>query len=182
MDEPFLSRWSRRKLEAKDPPSAVLPAAELPATESGVQSAPAAEPAAPGPAQDRSAEYREYFDPQVDEKLRRAALKNLFSDPHFNVMDGLDTYIDDYSKPDPIPEAMLRRLNQAKELFIFDDETKPDAGASGQTMVAAEPEPALPAMPEDMSMPADPADARISGMDAATGSTATPPLDYARKS
>ena len=30
-------------------------------------------------------------------------MKKLFSDPHFNVMDGLDTYIDDYGKPDPIP-------------------------------------------------------------------------------
>ena len=30
-------------------------------------------------------------------------MKKLFSDPHFNVMDGLDTYIDDYGKPDPLP-------------------------------------------------------------------------------
>ena len=40
-------------------------------------------------------------------------MKKLFSDPHFNVMDGLDTYIDDYGKPDPIPLSMLRRMNQA---------------------------------------------------------------------
>ena len=30
-------------------------------------------------------------------------MKKLFADPHYNVMDGLDVYIDDYSKPDPIP-------------------------------------------------------------------------------
>ena len=41
-----------------------------------------------------------------------AALKKLFSDPHFNVMDGLDTYIDDYGKPDPIPPSMLRAHSQ----------------------------------------------------------------------
>ena len=76
-------------------------------------------------------EYREFFDPQVDEKLRRTALKGLFKDPHFNVMDGLDTYIDDYSIADPIPEAMLRRLNQAKELFLFDEEKKTAEGAAG---------------------------------------------------
>ncbi len=65
----------------------------------------------------------------MDERLRQAALRGLFKDPHFNVMDGLDTYIDDYSLADPIPEAMLRRLNQAKELFLFDDENKAAAGA-----------------------------------------------------
>ena len=50
-------------------------------------------------------------------------MKKLFSDPHFNVMDGLDTYIDDYGKPDPIPLSMLRRMNQAAVLGLFDDET-----------------------------------------------------------
>ena len=43
-------------------------------------------------------------------------MKKLFADPHFNVMDGLDTYIDDYAKPDPIPPAMLRQLASAKFL------------------------------------------------------------------
>ena len=31
-------------------------------------------------------------------------------------MDGLDTYIDDYGKPDPIPLSMLRQMNQAAVL------------------------------------------------------------------
>jgi hypothetical protein len=55
----------------------------------------------------------------------------MFGDPHFNVMDGLDTYIDDYSKPDPIPAAMLRQLNQAKDLLLFEDEKQTDEGAAG---------------------------------------------------
>ena len=49
-------------------------------------------------------------------------MKKLFADPHFNVMDGLDTYIDDYGKPDPIPASMLRQMNQSKFLGLFDDE------------------------------------------------------------
>ena len=49
-------------------------------------------------------------------------MKKLFADPHFNVMDGLDTYIDDYGKPDPIPLAMLRQMNQSKFLRLFDDD------------------------------------------------------------
>ena len=49
--------------------------------------------------------------------MRRAALKKLFSDPHFNVMDGLDVYIDDYSKTEPIPPAMLAGLRQAQKIL-----------------------------------------------------------------
>mgnify|MGYP001577037586 FL=1 len=56
----------------------------------------------------------------VDESVKRAALKTLFADPHFNVMDGLDTYIDDYSKPDPIPPEILRKLRQSETLGLFD--------------------------------------------------------------
>jgi len=135
--EAFLSRWSRRKLEAKESP-ATAPEAERPAAAKAAPPAEAAEPAAAEPHLRDSAGYREFFDPRVDEKLRRAALKGLFSDPHFNIMDGLDTYIDDYSIADPIPEAMLRRLNQAKELFLFDDEKETTAEAGD---AAAQPSP-----------------------------------------
>jgi hypothetical protein len=48
----------------------------------------------------------------VAPELRSRALKKLFTDPHFNVMDGLDTYIDDYGKPDPIPESWYGRMNR----------------------------------------------------------------------
>lgn len=53
----------------------------------------------------------------VDENVKRSALKKLFSDPHFNIMDGLDIYIDDYSKPDPIPPEMMAMLEHAKGLL-----------------------------------------------------------------
>ncbi len=58
----------------------------------------------------------------VDPKLRVAALKKLFADPRFNRMDGLDVYIDDYGKPDPLPPGMLRRLEQGRSLGLFRDE------------------------------------------------------------
>ena len=57
-------------------------------------------------------------------------MKKLFADPHFNVMDGLDIYIDDYSKPDPIPTPMLRQLASAKFLDLFDEEEKEEAEAA----------------------------------------------------
>lgn len=57
----------------------------------------------------------------VAPEVRNAAMKKLFADPHYNVMDGLDIYIDDYSRPDPIPAAMLRQMTGARLLKIFDD-------------------------------------------------------------
>jgi hypothetical protein len=53
----------------------------------------------------------------VDAAVRRTALKKLFADPHFNAMDGLDVYIDDYTKPSPVTEAMLASLEHAKRVF-----------------------------------------------------------------
>jgi hypothetical protein len=89
-------------------------------------------------------DYRAFFHPKVDEDVRRAALKKLFSDPRFNVMDGLDVYIDDYSKTEPIPPAMLAGLRQAQKILEWakgeeqekkegaQEHAKPDAAASSQ--------------------------------------------------
>jgi len=35
-------------------------------------------------------------------------------------MDGLDIYIDDYGKPDPLPEGWLQLMNQSKTLHLFE--------------------------------------------------------------
>ena len=52
-------------------------------------------------------DFRRFVRHDVDGPVRNAALKKLFTDPHYNVMDGLDTYIDDYNRPDPLPASML---------------------------------------------------------------------------
>lgn len=179
--EPFLSRWSRRKLGANEQPPDALPAAESPAAAPAAPPAPVTEATAPDAPQGIGAEYREFFDPQVDEKLRQTALRKLFSDPRFNVMDGLDTYIDDYSIPDPIPEAMLRQLNQAKALFLFDDEKQ--AGASDETSAA--PGKAAPAAPVAAAdtitlAQAPPASTSDEAAGAATSAAAVPPREAIR--
>ena len=74
-------------------------------------------------------DFSRFVRPGVDPGVRNAALKKLFSDPHFNVMDGLDTYIDDYGKPDPIPPSMLRRMTQSAVLGLFDADPPADARA-----------------------------------------------------
>jgi len=172
--EPFLRRWSRRKLETKAEQRAEAQnAAALPA--SAALPAPSAAPADEELQATGTPEFREFFDPKVDEAVRRVALKKLFSDPHYNVMDGLDTYIDDYSKPDPIPEAMLRQLNQAKDLFLFDEEKKPDAGNA--VIAADDTGTASPAVLADGSAPAAPEAVDASVADAAAAPPAPMPPD-----
>jgi hypothetical protein len=77
-------------------------------------------------------DFRRFVAPEVAPDVKNAALKKLFADPHFNVMDGLDTYIDDYSKPDPMPPEMLRQLASAKFLKMFDEEERDEAAAAAE--------------------------------------------------
>jgi hypothetical protein len=150
--EPFLSRWSRRKEEARRegqepvPPKAVdpeAPAPELPPLDKLTL----------------ESDYRGFFHPKVSEDMRRAALRKLFSDPHFNVMDGLDVYIDDYSKTEPIPAAMLAGLRQAQQILDWakEDEEKL-ARESAPRVVPEQPRelavPATAAVPDVGAMPA----------------------------
>jgi hypothetical protein len=53
----------------------------------------------------------------VDPAVRQAALRKLLHDPRFNVMDGLDVYIDDYTRPSPIAPGVVRKLAHARYLF-----------------------------------------------------------------
>ena len=139
-DNNFLSRWSKRKVQVRQgvqptepaaTPAAVLdhhPAA--PAVLASVANeADAAQPTAePLPTLadvaelSRDSNYARFLRPEVQPDVKNAALSKLFTDPHFNVMDGLDVYIDDYGKPDPLPASMLRQMLQAQVLGLFDDE------------------------------------------------------------
>jgi hypothetical protein len=59
-------------------------------------------------------DYTAFFQQPVAEDLRRAALKKLFADPHFNQMDMLDVYVDDYTQFEPLPAALRMRLPSAR--------------------------------------------------------------------
>lgn len=127
-----LKRWSRRKLEAArstreastppiagtapDPAPAQSLAPAMPTSTSAVPPAPSELP--PVASLSFESDFSAFLQPKVEEGLKRQALKKLFSDPRFNVMDGLDTYIDDYSKPDPISAELVRQMVQSR--YIFD--------------------------------------------------------------
>lgn len=67
-------------------------------------------------------DFSRFIARDVDPSVKNSAMKKLFTDPHYNVMDGLDIYISDYNTPDPLPKSMLRQLVQARMLGLLDDE------------------------------------------------------------
>jgi Protein of unknown function (DUF3306) len=140
-----LARWSRRKLQS----AALGPGSNAPAvpavapphlTGAGTSAVTAAAPVDLPPIESLGfdSDFTAFLRPGVDETLKRAALKQLFRDPRFNVMDGLDTYIDDYTKADPIPPDMLAEL-----LERFDRQNAPPALAPDEPESASAHEPAL---------------------------------------
>lgn len=164
MSEHFFSRWSQRKQAvAKGVPvaEAAVPASPVDSSEltgssqslqrsttapqeieSGATEAKSSElPAKPLPSLDDAraltptSDFQPFMRPGVTADVRNAAMKKLFTDPHFNVMDGLDIYIGDYNTPDPMPAGMLQKMVGAQLLGLFD---KPDEAAA-KTVATAEP-------------------------------------------
>ena len=98
--------------------AALAPPAAEPAAPAPVAAAPAAQPASVSgtsalPSIDSltaDSDFAPFMRPGVDPELRREALKKLLHDLRFNVMDGLDVYIDDYTKTKPIDPSLARKL------------------------------------------------------------------------
>jgi hypothetical protein len=170
-DSNFFSRWSRRKVQVRtgEPLSAEPPVKSV-APVAVVVAPPVAVPVAP-PQHDAPVEqpptltledvarltpesdYSSFVARGVPSDVRNAAVKKLFTDPHYNVMDGLDIYIDDYSQPSPLSAAEMARMVGAQFLKLVDDpnEVKPGAAATPpqgatdtQATVAEQTEPEQP--------------------------------------
>jgi hypothetical protein len=99
----FLRRWSRLKRgSAAQKPVAQEEPPQLPPLDSLTF----------------ESDFKAFMHSKVEQSVKRAALKKLFSDPRFNVMDGLDTYIDDYTKAEPITEELLAQLEHARQTLL----------------------------------------------------------------
>jgi hypothetical protein len=82
-----------------------------------------------------ASDFTRFAQPGVAPEVKNAAMRKLFADPHFNTMDGLDVYIDDYNKPDPLPRELLRQLASAQVLGLVEEErekTPPDAAPADE--------------------------------------------------
>lgn len=109
----FLRRWSRRKQDAAAQPKAPAPRKDEPA------------PALP-PLDSLTFEsdFKAFMHAKVEESVKRAALKKLFSDPRFNVIDQMDIDIDDYTNLESIPPDMLEKLEHARATLFGPKEEK----------------------------------------------------------
>ena len=139
--EEFLSRWSRRKHEARQ--AETLPEKKAPdsaAPAPGERDGPAPE-LPPLDSLTFDSDYRDFLHPKVDEGVRRAALKKLFSDPHFNVPDPFEPFSGDWTVGEPISEELLATLNQARTLLFNKAEENKDEQETAANPDAAEPLP-----------------------------------------
>ena len=129
----FFKRWSELK-QSQAPAKPIAPepeikleADQLPATVE--QKSTSDEPAPLDPVNSLTLEdvvnlkpdsdYAQFMQAEVGEDVHQAAMKKLFTDPHYNIMDGLDIYIDDYSQEDPLPAGMLEKMVQSTMLGLF---------------------------------------------------------------
>lgn len=131
MAEGFFNRWSRRKAGKLEEVPTETNEPEQPAQDRPIETMPPNSEVPPPVTMedvdkiDRFApDFSAFMKPEVDPTVQQAALKKMFTDPHFNVMDGLDIYIDDYSKPDPLPPGMLEKLVQSDMLGLFQKSTE----------------------------------------------------------
>ena len=108
--ETFLRRWARLKGEAKPVPEKK--------EETSAPALPPVDKLTP------DSDFAGFMHPKVEDALRRAALKKLFRDPHFNAQDPFEPFSGDWTGGEPISEEMLATLNQARTLIFDQDENK----------------------------------------------------------
>lgn len=140
MSDNFLSRWSKRKLEAREqekqtetlldqpkqlPEQAV---ALQPADVAKADNSPSADvPELPLPTEadlqavEQGGDIKAFMVDKVSAELKNKAFKALFSRPEFNVMDGLDIYIDDYNKFTPLSQEDIGKMTLSKQLLSRPD-------------------------------------------------------------
>jgi hypothetical protein len=143
-EEGFLRRWARMKASPEavaEAPRTAAPAVAAPVPPAVRPAVPPAAPAAvqqsvaPDPAQPvltledaarltPESDFSAFVSQGVDKDVRRLALKKLFADPHFNVPDRLDMYMDDYNQPSPVSATMLAALQHARSALRTPDEVQ----------------------------------------------------------
>lgn len=145
MSENFLSRWSKRKLEvrAREKQAEDAPELQLSAPFQGsdtthgdaVSELADSQPKAQTPSQPelplpteadllavkQGGDIKAFMVDKVSTELKNKAFKALFSRPEFNVMDGLDIYIDDYNKFTPLSQEDIGKMTLSKQLLSRPD-------------------------------------------------------------
>jgi hypothetical protein len=120
----------------------------------------------------KDSDFTRFVQPGVDPTVRNAAFKQLFTDPFFNEMDGLDIYIDDYSQPNPLPLSLARKLTSSKVLNLFET---PEEKAARRAAEAAKERASAP--PLEAAAPQNPEATHPSDVDAHDNAQPEPTQD-----
>lgn len=138
--ERFLHRWARLKSEGR---AQALPPEDRLAGNAGRSDDAVPDESVATPVQKAlptledaahltpDSDYSAYVAPGVDKAVRRVALKKLFADPHFNLLDDLNIYMGDYNRASPVSAAMLAALQQAQG-FLQQAAAALEEGAAGK--------------------------------------------------
>lgn len=130
--EPLLSRWSRRKQAARE-------RSQQEERERPQRVAPEradTKPLPELPPVDKlsfESDFKGFMDTRVDDAVRRIALKKLFSDPRFNITDGLDDYAENYAVLEDLTAAAVDQLQHARRVL---QRPEPEGGETPEPQVA----------------------------------------------
>ena len=127
-----LSRWSRRKLEAreqlrtdnnlqpdKQPVGLSDAAAEGKIVEPDAIEEPVLtdEDMPPVESLTEDSDFSQFMSPGVSDKLRNLALRKMFHAPSFNIRDGLDEYDEDYTFFEPLGDIVTCDMKHQMEML-----------------------------------------------------------------
>ena len=154
--ESGLSRWARRKQEAREASEAPAIVSEMPAVEAEsmldvpvtdeIPEEPVALTDADMPDIDTlgdDSDFTGFMSPGVSDELRNLALRKLFHAPVFNIRDGLDEYDEDYTSFEKLGdivtcdmkhqiEVQERKRREALEQEALEQEEQARAEAEGE--------------------------------------------------
>ncbi|MFC7287172.1 DUF3306 domain-containing protein [Herminiimonas glaciei] len=121
--EEFFARWAKKNADASKSPEPVPNESTGAVVGDAAPTTDALPEAQALPTMDdvarltHDSDYSGFMAQGVDESVKRSAMKKLFTDPHFNIMDGLDVYIEDFNKFEPMTPAFIAGLSHAKGLM-----------------------------------------------------------------
>jgi len=145
--ESVLSRWSRRKLEARQVESSAVDPVEVEAG-SDHQSTPNDEPSTSVDEQpvltdadmpdieslSEESDFSPFMSPGVSDELRNLALRKLFRGPVFNLRDGLDEYDEDYTSFEKLGDIITADMKH--QIEMQQQKLREKLAAEGETEAA----------------------------------------------
>jgi hypothetical protein len=117
-EEGIYSRWSRRKSQLAEQSATPAVDIEYPLSTPAAEPEPEELEKPPLPdvtTLDEDSDYSGFLSPEVDEKLRKFALRKLFHLPKFNIRDGLDDYDEDFRNFEPLGDIVTADMRFQQE-------------------------------------------------------------------